>query len=361
SVTVRQEFGRVYIDLGEYAFEPIAAELSKVFGLHSFSPAIRCGLDMDEIKQAVLESMNSLKVKPETFKVSVRRVNKDFPLDTYELNRLLGGAILESISGLKVDVHNPKLDIRVEIRDKETLVFSEVFPGPGGFPLGTNGRAMLLLSGGIDSPVAGWLAMRKGLRLEAVHFHSYPFTSERATDKVIELTRVLAQYAGKITLHLVPFTHIQTRLKQECHENLLITLMRRAMFRITEQLAERQNALAIVTGESLGQVASQTLPSIHVIGKNVSIPILRPLIAMDKSEITKLAEQIGTFPISILPYEDCCTLFVPKSPSTNPNLTVVERQEQKMDWLPEAILSAIADTETRYMVPEAEEEIDHLF
>ncbi len=192
SVTVRQEFGRVYIDLGEYAFEPIAAELSKVFGLHSFSPAIRCGLDMDEIKQAVLESMNSLKVKPETFKVSVRRVNKDFPLDTYELNRLLGGAILESISGLKVDVHNPELDIRVEIRDKETLVFSEVFPGPGGFPLGTNGRAMLLLSGGIDSPVAGWLAMRKGLRLEAVHFHSYPFTSERATDKVIELTRVLA-------------------------------------------------------------------------------------------------------------------------------------------------------------------------
>ncbi len=162
-------------------------------------------------------------------------------------------------------------------------------------------------------------------------------------------------------MHLVPFTDIQTRLKQECHENLLITLMRRAMFRITEQLAERQNALAIVTGESLGQVASQTLPSIHVIGKDVSIPILRPLITMDKSEITNLAEQIGTFPISILPYEDCCTLFVPKSPSTNPNLTVVERQEQKMDWLPEAILSAIAQTETRYMAPEAEEEIDRLF
>jgi thiamine biosynthesis protein ThiI len=359
--SIRQEYGRVYIDLGDHPFEPIAKELSKVLGLHSYSPAIRCGLDIGEMRLAVLESMERLKEIPKTFKISVRRVNKEFPYDTYELNRLLGGAVLERYGQLIVDVHSPELDIRVEIRDKETLVFSRVFPGPGGFPLGTNGKAMLLLSGGIDSPVAGWLAMRKGLRIEAVHFHSYPFTSERAKDKVIELTRVLSQFAGKVTLHLVPFTDIQTRLKQECQENLLITLMRRAMFRITEQLAERQKAAAIVTGESLGQVASQTLPSLHVIGEGVNYPILRPLITLDKSEITQIAHTIGTFPISILPYEDCCTLFVPKSPATNPNLRVVHSQEKMMDWLEDAIKTAISQTETQYIVPESQDELDALF
>jgi tRNA uracil 4-sulfurtransferase len=361
-VSIRQEYGRVYVDLSGQAFESIAAQLGKVFGLHSFSPAIRCGLEMEEIEASVLTAFNSLSVKPKTFKISVRRVNKQFPYDTYELNRILGGTILRNSDGLQVDVHNPDLDIRVEIREQETLVFSEVLPGPGGFPLGSNGRAMLMLSGGIDSPVAGWLAMRKGLRLEAVHFHSFPFTSERAKQKVIDLTRILSQYAGKVTLHMVPFTDVQTRLKQECRDNLLITLMRRAMFRITEQLAERQKALAIVTGESLGQVASQTLPSLHVIGKAASLPILRPVITMDKSEITVLAEQIGTFPISILPFDDCCTLFVPKSPSTNPNLLVVERQETWMEaWLPEAIRTAVAQTETMYIAPDQVEEEDRLF
>ncbi len=361
AVTIRQEFGRVYLELGGEPLNAIRAELLKVFGLHSFSPAIRCGLELPEMEAAVLLAMADLPQPPKSFKISTRRVNKSIPLDTYELNRFFGGAVLREYEGLTVDVHNPELEIRVEIREKETLVFSEVQPGPGGFPLGSNGRAMLMLSGGIDSPVAGWLAMRKGLRIEAVHFHSYPFTSERAKEKVIELTRILAGYAGKITIHLVPFTDIQTRLKQECRENLIITLMRRAMFRITEQLAGQRAAHAIVTGESLGQVASQTLPSLHVIGQAATLPLLRPLITMDKEEIITIAARIGTLPVSNLPYEDCCTLFVPKNPSTNPNLNVVVRQEQWMPWLEEAIRTAVENTEKLFIYPNQAEETDYLF
>ncbi|MFK7693420.1 tRNA uracil 4-sulfurtransferase ThiI [Paenibacillus sp. HJGM_3] len=362
SVTIRHEYGRVYLDLGGSEYAAVARQLDKVFGLHSYSPAIRCGLRLEEIQTSVREAFAEIQVKPRTFKISARRVNKKFPYDTYELNRLLGGTLLEQHEDLQVDVHNPELDIRVEIREQEALVFSEVVPGPGGFPLGSNGKAMLMLSGGIDSPVAGWLAMRKGLRVQAVHFHSFPYTSERAKLKVIDLTRTLAGYAGKITLHMVPFTDIQTRLKQECRDNLLITMMRRAMFRITEQLAARQEALAIVTGESLGQVASQTLPSMHVIGAAATLPLIRPLITLDKAEITAMAERIGTYPISILPYEDCCTLFVPKSPSTNPNIHAVERQERYMEeWLPEAIRTAVEQTETMYIVPEQPEKEDSLF
>jgi thiamine biosynthesis protein ThiI len=270
--------------------------------------------------------------------------------------------VLQHFDGLKVDVHNPEVDLRVEVRHQESFVYSESVPGPGGFPLGSNGRAMLMLSGGIDSPVAGWFAMKRGLRVEAVHFHSYPYTSERAKQKVIDLTRVLADYAGSIHLHLVPFTDIQTRLKESCRENLIITLMRRAMYRITEQLADKREALAIVTGESLGQVASQTLANMNVIGRVATLPVIRPLVTMDKLEIIPIAEKINTFPISILPYEDCCTLFVPKSPSTNPSLKVVERQEQWMEeWLPEAIRAAVAGTETMLIKPDDKSEEDRLF
>ncbi|RKN86937.1 tRNA uracil 4-sulfurtransferase ThiI [Paenibacillus ginsengarvi] len=357
----KESHGRMYVELNGESYEEAQQALSKVFGLLSISPAIKVAPELAALQEAALVEMNRYPEKPKTFKVSVRRVNKQFPHDTYEMHDLLGGHILQHVDGLKVDVKHPELELHVEIRNRDSFVYSKKVAGPGGFPLGSNGKAMLMLSGGIDSPVAGYLAMKRGLRIEAVHFHSYPYTSERAKQKVIDLTRVLADYAGSIHLHLVPFTEIQTKLKESCRDNLIITLMRRAMYRITEQLAEKRDALAIVTGESLGQVASQTLSNMNVIGRAAEIPVLRPLVTMDKLEIIPIAETIRTFPISILPYEDCCTLFVPKSPSTNPSLKVVERQEAWMEWLPEAIREAVEKTEIMLIKPEEKSEEDHLF
>jgi thiamine biosynthesis protein ThiI len=356
-------YGRMYIELNGAPFERAAGALEKVFGLQSFSPAVKAESELEAIKEAALLEMKRLPKKPETFKVSVKRVNKSFPYETYEMQRILGSHVLTNIGGLKVDVHEPDAVLHAEIRQNETFLYTMTLPGPGGFPIGSNGKAMLMLSGGIDSPVAGWYAMKRGLRIEAVHFHSYPYTSERAKQKVIDLAKVLAEYAGTVTLHLVPFTDLQVRLKESGRENLLITLMRRAMFRITEMLAEKRDALGIVTGESLGQVASQTLSNMNVIGRAASLPVIRPLITMDKLEIMAVAEKIGSYPISILPYEDCCTLFVPKSPTTNPSLRVVEHQEQRMEWLAEAIREAAEKTETLLVKPGADrgKEEDSLF
>lgn len=332
--------GRLFVDLNGEPYELIAEKLGKIFGLYSFSPVRRAEADLEAMRAVALEMMKDIQPAPATFKVNVRRADKRFPYDSRQLNHLIASHVLRHMDGLKVDVHHPDVELRVEVREEGAYVFSEVVRGLGGFPLGTSGRAMLMLSGGIDSPVAGWMAMRRGIRLEAVHFHSYPFTSERAKQKVIDLTRKLAEYADEIRLHLVPFTEIQTKFKQECPDHLLITLMRRAMVRITEKLAEKHRALAIVTGENLGQVASQTLMNLNVIGRVTRLPILQPLIAMDKEEIIRMAEKIGTYDISILPYEDCCTIFMPKHPSTNPNLHVVERFEQRCSWLEEEMQAA---------------------
>jgi thiamine biosynthesis protein ThiI len=287
--------------------------------------------------------MQSLALVPQTFKVSVKRANKDFPYDSLQVGYWVGGYILRAMDGLTVDVKQPDLVLRVDIRPKVAYIFTEVIEGAGGYPLGSNGKAILMLSGGIDSPVAGWMAMRQGLEIEAVHFHSIPYTSERAKQKVIELAERLALYSGKLKLHLVSFAAIQTRLQSEGQANLLITLMRRSMFRITEKLALQQKALGIITGDSLGQVASQTLSSLHTIGQEVNLPILRPLIMSDKPAIIRKAKQIGTFEISIMPYDDCCTLFIPKTPSTNPNLKVVQRLEKKMSWLDEFEADALVE------------------
>ncbi|GAA3403850.1 tRNA uracil 4-sulfurtransferase ThiI [Paenibacillus hodogayensis] len=358
---LKESHGRMYVQLNGEDYEEAAVALGKVFGLSSFSPTVKAASELSALQNAVLQEMERQPAKPGTFKVSVRRVNKEFPYDTYEMHRLLGGHVLEHYPEIRVDVHDPEVELFVEIRNHESFVYSQKRPGPGGFPLGSNGKAMLMLSGGIDSPVAGWYAMKRGLRIEAVHFHSYPYTSERAKQKVVDLTRALADYAGSIHLHLVPFTEIQTRLKESCRDNLIITLMRRAMFRITEQIAHKRDALAIVTGESLGQVASQTLANMNVIGRAATLPVLRPLVMMDKQEIIPVAEQINTFNLSILPYEDCCTLFVPDSPSTNPSLKVVERQEQWMDWLPEAIREAVEKTELVLIKPDDKTDEDRLF
>ncbi|WP_274651884.1 tRNA uracil 4-sulfurtransferase ThiI [Paenibacillus humicola] len=347
NASIERTYGRLYISLNGEAYEEIAAKLKDVFGIVSFSPVRRTESELEAIQAAAVDVMRALPKEPETFKVSARRVLKAFPHNSQEMNHLVGSSVLRAFPALKVDVRTPEVELRVEIQPEGTYIFSEVVPGAGGFPFGTNGKAMLMLSGGIDSPVAGYLAMRKGLEIEAVHFHSYPFTSEQAKEKVIELARRLAYYSGKaIKLHLVSFTEIQTAFTQSNQDHLIITLMRRSMLRIAERLAERSGALGIVSGDSLGQVASQTLSSMNVIGRTVGLPLLRPLIMTDKNDIIRMAERIGTYKTSILPYEDCCTLFVPKSPSTNPNLKVVEKVESFVPRLSDMIEEAVAGTET---------------
>ncbi|MBP1935422.1 tRNA uracil 4-sulfurtransferase ThiI [Paenibacillus sediminis] len=344
---ILKEYGRLYIDLNGEPADELIAILKNVFGIVSISPVIQTAPELQNIIDCALEFMSEKNIKDgTTFKVNARRVWKEFPHSSQEMNHLLGSPILRNFPGLKVDVRKPDIELRVEIRQHAAYIFCEVIQAVGGFPRGTNGKAMLLLSGGIDSPVAGWSSMRRGLEIECVHFFSFPYTSQRAKDKVIDLARVLAGYAGEIKIHLVPFTEVQTSFTQVGQDNLIITLMRRAMLRIATQLAEREGALALVTGDSLGQVASQTLPSMNVIGRATDLPLLRPLVMMDKEEIIRLAQQIGTYELSILPYEDCCTLFVPKSPTTNPNLRIVEKVEASIHELNNMIAEAVAKTET---------------
>lgn len=351
-------YGRIYIALHDEFYVDIAAQLRLIFGIHSFSPAQKTLNELEAIRAAALELMTTLPYEPATFKISVRRVQKEFPHDSQEMNHLVGSHVLRAMPHIKVKVKEPDVELRVEIQPEGTYVFSEVVQGAGGYPYGTNGKAMLLLSGGIDSPVAGYLSMRQGLEIEAIHFHSYPFTSEQAKDKVIDLGRRLSHFSGvPIKLHLVSFTDIQTALAQSNQEKLIITLMRRAMLVIAQRLAEQSGALGLVTGDSLGQVASQTLGSMNVIGRNMDLPLLRPLIMTDKNEIIRMAKQIGTYDTSILPFEDCCTLFVPKSPSTNPNLKIVERVEASIHKLQAMIDEAVATTEVIELRPNNEREL----
>ncbi|KEQ27198.1 tRNA uracil 4-sulfurtransferase ThiI [Paenibacillus tyrfis] len=349
AIKYEKEFGRITLHLNGTPYETVREPLKTVFGIVSFSPVLTTELELERVQETALLAMRAMDTQPRTFKVSVRRVNKSFPHDSQEMNRLVGGYVLRAMPDLKVDVHRPEAELKVELRERQTLVYSQVESGAGGFPLGTNGKAVLMLSGGIDSPVAGYLAMRQGLAVEAVHFHSYPYTSERSQEKVKELVRKLAVFAGPIKLHMVPFTGVQTKIHEAYRENLLITVLRRAMMRIAEKLAEANGAGAIVTGESLGQVASQTLASMNAIGRAVYLPLIRPLVCMEKQEIIRLAEAIDSYKVSILPYEDCCTLFLPPSPSTNPNLKVVESIEAGMPWLQEEMDEAVRNTETLWI------------
>lgn len=348
-----KEYGRLYVELNGESPEALAGALKKVFGLVSISPVRVCPSELDSIIKTAVEFVGQkVLTKETTFKVTARRVWKPFPHSSQEMNHLVGSPLLRAYPQLKVQVKNPEIELRIEIRQERTYLFYEVIPGVGGFPLGTNGKAMLLLSGGIDSPVAGWEAMRRGLEIQCVHFYSYPYTSQLAKEKVMELTRILSGYAGRLKLHLVPFTDVQTSFVGIGQDNLIITLMRRAMLRIATTLAEKEGALAIVTGDSLGQVASQTLASMNVIGRATDLPILRPLVTSDKNEIIRTAIDIGTYETSILPYEDCCTLFVPKSPTTNPNLHIVERVEASLEHLAARIEAAVAGTETLIIKPD---------
>ncbi|TRY27186.1 tRNA 4-thiouridine(8) synthase ThiI [Brevibacillus sp. LEMMJ03] len=331
NIKVRRNYGRMYVELHGEDAHAVVERLRRVFGISSISPTVQVEPDEQTIKAKALELIRHMQPQPKTFRVETRRADKRFPKQSMEVSRMVGTHILRSIPEIKVDVHQPEAVVNIEIRAEGTYISCETIPGPGGLPVGSGGKVLLLLSGGIDSPVAGWMMMKRGVTLEAIHFHSYPFTSERALQKVRDLAHKLAHWGGTVRLHVVPFTEIQTAIREKCPEDYLITIMRRFMMRIAERVAARTGALALATGESLGQVASQTLESMNTINKVVSIPILRPLIGMDKTEITDIARRIDTYELSILPYEDCCTIFTPKNPVTRPKPHVAERFEEKLD------------------------------
>lgn len=347
--------GRLIVEAGEIDPGEIIERLRRVFGIVSFSPARRVKATPEVIYDAALTSLkqgmeregiiSSESNGPVTFRVTVKRADKSFPINSMELSRKVGAHLLRNVPGLKVDLHNPRMVVSVDVREGHAYVFSETIPGPGGLPVGVSGKGMLLLSGGIDSPVAGWMSMKRGIELEAVHFHSFPFTGEKSKEKVIDLCRVLVRYGGRINLHVAHFTDIQKEIQKNCPEELRVTIMRRFMFRMAQLLAEKNNALVLITGESVGQVASQTLESMVAINEVTRMPVLRPLVGFDKGQIVDLAQQIGTYDISIQPYEDCCTLFLPKHPSTRPKLEKVHAAEEGLD-ICGLIEGALEKTET---------------
>lgn len=344
---IEREHGRIYVrNIREADFAEAQERLTRVFGIHSLSPAAAVDKDWETVVSAARELMERRLegVTGEvTFKVLARRSDKHYFMNSDEINRELGGRMLELFPQLKVDVHSPEIKLSVEIRDM-AYVYCEEIPGVNGMPVGTAGKASLLISGGIDSPVAGYMMAKRGLTLSAVHFYSYPYTSERARDKVVELTRLVTKYAGEIRLFLVPFTEIQMTIYEKCPEKETTVLMRRLMMRIAQTIAEREGAQALITGESLGQVASQTLEALACTNDAVTMPVFRPLIGFDKDEIMDIARRIGTYETSILPYEDCCTVFVPKHPVTKPKLDELRASEARVDFS-EMIEKAIADTE----------------
>ncbi|MCG2122672.1 tRNA 4-thiouridine(8) synthase ThiI [Staphylococcus epidermidis] len=336
---------RMYIELSPEAdINEIIHRLSKVYGIKSISPVIKIDKNEEKINQSAIQLSQDF-VKGSTFKVDVKRVDKSFRLDTYELQRQVGGAILKENNNITVNVKNPDYEIKIEVRMDTIYIYEKVIAGAGGLPVGTGGKTLLMLSGGIDSPVAGIEVMKRGVTVEAIHFHSPPFTSEKAKDKVIELTRILAERVGPIKLHLVPFTEIQKQINKVVHPRYTMTSTRRMMMRISDKVVHQINANAIVNGENLGQVASQTLKSMYSINHVTATPVLRPLLTLDKEDIIKKAKELGTFETSIQPYEDCCTIFTPKNPVTEPDFDKVVKYESVFNF-DEMIENAVENIET---------------
>ena len=305
--------------------------LKKVFGIVGLSLARPCEKDKDAILAAAQEFLGDKLRAARTFKVETKRADKTFPMTSIQLSQYVGGELHERYPNLTVDVHHPELTVFLEVRDYSAYVHASPEPGAGGLPVGINGRAAALLSGGIDSPVAAYMIAKRGVALDMVHFFSYPYTSQQAKDKVLELARLLTPYTGQLTVHVVPFTAIQEELRRSCPEELFTIVMRRFMMRISQKVAARCGAKALVTGESLGQVASQTMDAMHVTGAVVNLPVLRPVVGMDKEEIVQISRKIGTYDTSILPYEDCCTVFTPRHPRLRPVLGEVEHAEEALD------------------------------
>ncbi len=345
--------GRIYVEplVEDYDFDHVLEKITKIFGVVSVSPVWKIDTDYEQIKATALTVATELVNKHghKTFKLETKRGNKNFPMQSPEISADVGGHILENIPGLSVDVKNPDFIIHLEVRES-SYVYSEIIKAHGGMPMGSNGKALLLLSGGIDSPVAGWMMGKRGVEIEAVHFYSYPYTSERAKQKVIDLAQILSQYCGKMRLHVVPFTEIQLAINDNCPEDQLTIIMRRIMMRISEIIARKTNAMALITGESMGQVASQTMQSLYCTDSAVNMPVFRPLIGMDKVEVIDIARKIDTFETSILPYEDCCTVFVAKHPQTKPKLEKIMKSEEAVDFEP-MIEKAVEGTEVIVLKP----------
>ncbi len=337
--TVRKENGRIYAEAhAEFDFDEAVDALSRVFGIVGICPVVLAEDEgFDKLAKTVIAYADkALPEKDVTFKVITRRARKNYPMESMEVSAALGERLLEAYPQLKVDVHSPQVILHVEIRNKINL-YSKTIPGPGGMPVGTAGRAMLLLSGGIDSPVAGYMIAKRGVKLDAVYFHAPPYTSERAKQKVVDLAKIVARYAGPIRLHVVNFTEIQLYIYDKCPHDQLTIVMRRYMMKLAEHFAKEEEDLGLVTGESIGQVASQTMQSMAVTNEVCTMPVYRPLIGFDKQEIVDVALKIGTYETSILPFEDCCTIFVAKHPVTKPNLKSILKSEthlqEKMDLL----------------------------
>ena len=331
--------GRIYVEyLSDYDFDETVGALTKVFGITGVCPVVHVeDKGFEQLASDVTSFIDEVYPdKNKTFKVNSRRARKNYPLVSMEINAKLGEVLLNAFPELSVDVHNPEIMLNVEIREK-IYIYSEVIKGPGGMPIGTNGKAMLLLSGGIDSPVAGYMISKRGVRIDAVYFHAPPYTSERAKQKVVDLAKKIAKYTGPIYLHVVNFTDIQLYIYDKCPHDELTIIMRRYMMRIAEHIAKETECLSLITGESIGQVASQTMQSLVATNEVCTLPVFRPLIGFDKQEIIEISEKIDTYETSILPYEDCCTIFVAKHPVTKPNLNIIRRDEgnlsEKIDEL----------------------------
>lgn len=347
SFNVYKEVGRIYVDaLSEYDYDEVIETLGRVFGIVGICPLVQIEDNgFDDLKEKVIEYMKEVYGnKKLTFKVNARRARKNYPKTSVEINMDMGEAVLNAFSEYSVDVHNPEVWLNIEIR-KHINIYTMTLPGPGGMPIGTAGKAMLLLSGGIDSPVAGYMISKRGVKLEATYFHAPPYTSERAKQKVIDLAKQVAKYSGPIKVNVVNFTDVQLYIYEQCPHEELTIIMKRVMFKIAEHFAKESGCLGLVTGESIGQVSSQTLQSLGVINEVCELPVFRPVVAFDKQDIIDIAIKIDTYDISIQPFEDCCTTFVAKHPVTKPTLEGIQKSEKHLEKIDELIKAAIENVE----------------
>ena len=346
---VTKENGRIYATaVSDFDYDEAVAALKRVFGIIGICPVVQIEDNgFDDLAKHVVEYFDATYPdKNITFKVNARRARKNYPMDSMEINMELGGRLLDAFPELKVDVHKPEVLLQVEIRNKINIYSVEI-PGPGGMPIGTAGKAMLLLSGGIDSPVAGYMIAKRGVQIEATYFHAPPYTSDRAKQKVVDLAKLVSRYSGPMVLNVVNFTDIQLAIYEKCPHDELTILMRRYMMRIAEELGKKSGCLGLITGESIGQVASQTMQSLYCTNEVCEMPVFRPVIGFDKQEIIDLSEKIGTYETSIQPFEDCCTIFVAKHPVTKPNLNIIKNDEKHLDDCIEEMLKTAIDTVER--------------
>ena len=329
-VIIYKDLSRMYIEFDEKDLDIILSKINKVFGIYAYTVAYKIYSSKEAIEKAILDILPDINFN--TFKVETKRSDKSFPIESIEFSRMIGGLILKNKDNIKVDVHNPEVTFNIEIRRNETFIYFKNYMGAGGYPNGTQGKGLLMLSGGIDSPVAGYLAMKRGITLDCVYFEAIPHTSIEARNKVIELSKKLLEYTNNINLYVVPFTEIQEAIYKNVQSEYVITIMRRMMYRIMEKLVKKYHAHVIINGESIGQVASQTLTSMEVINSVINVPVIRPVACLDKLEIIDISNKIDTYNISILPYEDCCTVFVPRHPVINPLMAKAIEEENKFNY-----------------------------